>query len=535
MRGSRFVKVAVVWSVVLGSMLLAGVSRAEPVWVRTYNGPDSSYDEVHAIGTDDSGCVIVSGYSSLSGSDNEFVTIKYRPDGSTAWLRHFNPGAGLDGATALAVDLTGSVVATGYRGDPTSQYGDWATIKYSSAGESLWAAIRGDGDEDRAFCVGVDSAGNSYVAGQTGWNNDLDFEVVKYDASGDEDWVFIYDGGYDDGAEAVCVDRQGYTYATGWTESGGGLDDLITWKLGLGGESLWANVYDGPAGEYDKGLAIAVDPSGNIIVAGTSQDTANRENYIVIKYSPGGETLWTRRFTGPNFMPDRVSGMAVDAAGNIYVTGTTHLDPAHYNYATVKFSPGGVQRWVAYYQGPRYFDKACGLALDADANVYVAGSSLNDSLQWDVVTIKYDSAGRQLWLERFNLPSTFDEAYVLAVSRQGNVFVGGRTEIENHGIDYLTLAYGTAGAVAETPNDIRGTMNVRATVVRGVLSLPAKGEGRMACSELLDISGRKVLGLHPGANDVSRLRPGVYFVRSGLSAVGREPSAVSCHRIVIQR
>ena len=61
------------------------------------------------------------------------------------------------------------------------------------------------------------------------------------------------------------------------------------------------------------------------------------------------------------------------------------------------------------------------------------------------------------------------------------------------------------------------------------------GDGRSAISNLqseialLDLTGRKVLDLKPGANDVSRLSPGVYFVR----AVSREPSAVSCQKVVI--
>jgi hypothetical protein len=50
---------------------------------------------------------------------------------------------------------------------------------------------------------------------------------------------------------------------------------------------------------------------------------------------------------------------------------------------------------------------------------------------------------------------------------------------------------------------------------------------------LLDISGRKVLDLRHGANDISRLAPGVYFVRSGPSAVSRAPAAVT--KIVVTR
>ncbi|MBM3321869.1 hypothetical protein FJY69_00070, partial [candidate division WOR-3 bacterium] len=109
----------------IGCIALSCVLHADPLWVGTYNGPYDDYDEVHAIGADDSGNVIVSGRSGLSEDDDEFVTIKYRPDGSTAWLRSFNPGSGLDGATALAVDRTGNVIATGYVGGPSSQHGDW--------------------------------------------------------------------------------------------------------------------------------------------------------------------------------------------------------------------------------------------------------------------------------------------------------------------------------------------------------------------------------------------------------------------------
>ena len=76
-----------------------------------------------------------------------------------------------------------------------------------------------------------------------------------------------------------------------------------------------------------------------------------------------------------------------------------------------------------------------------------------------------------------------------------------------------------------------------ATVVRGVLFLPMAENGyspqeeQSPFSELLDISGRNVMDLRPGANDVRALAPGVYFVR----AVSRKLSAVSCSKVVITR
>jgi hypothetical protein len=79
-----------------------------------------------------------------------------------------------------------------------------------------------------------------------------------------------------------------------------------------------------------------------------------------------------------------------------------------------------------------------------------------------------------------------------------------------------------------------------ATVVRGVLYLRPSpfplpvGEGQGVREwSLLDATGRKVLDLVPGANDVRALAPGVYFVRSGLSAISREPPAVT--KVVVTR
>jgi len=73
-----------------------------------------------------------------------------------------------------------------------------------------------------------------------------------------------------------------------------------------------------------------------------------------------------------------------------------------------------------------------------------------------------------------------------------------------------------------------------ATIVRDVLQLEVDGGQHSAYRvELLDAAGRRVLDLHVGANDVSGLAPGVYFVRSEPSAVSRKPSAVT--KVVVSR
>jgi hypothetical protein len=86
------------------------------------------------------------------------------------------------------------------------------------------------------------------------------------------------------------------------------------------------------------------------------------------------------------------------------------------------------------------------------------------------------------------------------------------------------------GAVAESPNVEVRTTNA-ATIVRGVLFLSDdRGPGTGDRAALLDAAGRRAMTLKPGANDVSQLGPGVYFVRS---AVGRERPAASIRKVVL--
>lgn len=93
-----------------------------------------------------------------------------------------------------------------------------------------------------------------------------------------------------------------------------------------------------------------------------------------------------------------------------------------------------------------------------------------------------------------------------------------------------------AGGVEEREPPTACRSPLTATVIRGVLEIGPQltAHSSQPGIGLLDIAGRKVLDLHPGANDVSRLCPGVYFVRdqgSGVRGQGTESEAAA--RVVI--
>jgi hypothetical protein len=84
----------------------------------------------------------------------------------------------------------------------------------------------------------------------------------------------------------------------------------------------------------------------------------------------------------------------------------------------------------------------------------------------------------------------------------------------------------TGAGIAEATGAL-GAARPRATIIRGMLRMVDREQKTGDRAELLDISGRKVADLQPGANDVRGLAPGVYFVRAAPSGVSRRPSAVT--------
>jgi len=91
--------------------------------------------------------------------------------------------------------------------------------------------------------------------------------------------------------------------------------------------------------------------------------------------------------------------------------------------------------------------------------------------------------------------------------------------------------------IAEAPGVEARTPTRGATIVRGVLKIGDRGLGTGDRAELLDVSGRRVMDLAPGANDVRFLAPGVYFCRftAGPSAGARAGDYRQTEKILLTK
>lgn len=269
-------------------------------------------------------------------------------------------------------------------------------------------------------------------------------------ASGAPVWTnrYVGPGIGDEQASDIVVDGNGNVLVTGGSPGVGSGNDYATIKYSNAGVLLWTQRYNGPGNGGDSAIALAVDASGNVIVTGNSQANPNNTDFATIKYSSAGVPLWTNRYDGPGATNDNANAIAVDGNGNVFVTGWSILSPANAAYATVSYSSAGVPLWTNLYVGPfAGTHVATAIALDTNGNVFVTGKSQGSGNTMDFATVAYSNGGVPLWTNRYNGPADLGgQGVSIAVDSSGNVFVGGSGTVSS-GVfnDYVVLKYSDAG------------------------------------------------------------------------------------------
>jgi hypothetical protein len=346
----------------------------------------------------------------------------------------------------------------------------WPSLAQQS--RELWVT-RHDGPvsgNDSASAIAVGSTGNSYVTGQVcaarDWTGQCwyGWETVKYDTNGVALWTARFpegdpfNGDPFNGPAAIAVDASGNVYVTGSMGTGSACDELgcyssysdyATVKYGPNGAQLWLARYNGSGSYYgfgaDGAAAVAVDSSGNVYVTGTSYGADFLPHYATLKYDANGNTIWVARYNGPGNGSDYAQAIGVDSSGNVYITGGSTGVTASLDYATIKYDSAGNQLWVARYDGPASGDDfAVALAVGTSGSVYVTGFSGGIGTSDDYATIKYDSTGNQLWLARYDGPAHgMDRTTAIALDSNENVHVTGYSS--GASLDYATLKYDSNG------------------------------------------------------------------------------------------
>lgn len=285
----------------------------------------------------------------------------------------------------------------------------------SYAQDFAWAHQAGLWAYDYGMGIGTDAQGNVYVAGKYEQNNAVfgsttvqcagnhDAFLAKYSSNGTFQWVRTGGGADGDYARCIAVDAAGNSYIAGEIEGTAmfgttqvngnpGTNDIFVAKYDANGNLAWVKSYGGYSN--DKARAIAVDPAGNIYITGEISTTATfgsitvtsagGEDIFIAKLDGNGNALWAMSAGSAN--DEGGKGICADATG-VYVTG--------------------------YFSGTASFGAS---SLTSDNTVAPTFA--------DVFLGKWDPSGNMVWLKQAG--GDYDDvAWALALDNTGNTYLTG--------------------------------------------------------------------------------------------------------------
>jgi hypothetical protein len=357
-------------------------------------------DMAGGLATDPAGNVVVAGTTGgalggPSAGGNDVFVLKLDPSGRTLWARQLG-GAEDELAMAAATDPFGNVLVayqTAPRGGSTT--GSFVA-KLDPSGATSWVrelTATGDGALVNVSAVASDPSGNVLVAGRTngvvmgpGVNAGLDDAfVVKLDPAGELVWRRQVGTAASEWGYAVTADGSGNVLLAGATQGSlfaplAGSTDAFVLELDPDNHAfLWARQLG--AGGSVRAWSVAVDGDANVLLTGNTDAAfagtlAGGRDTFVVKLDPTAQTtVWARQLgTAREELP---SHLALDASGSVLVTGSSCCESGVETAFVVKLDPDGVTSWTRTL-GTASTTGAAGVATDAAANVFVAGSTGDD-------------------------------------------------------------------------------------------------------------------------------------------------------------
>jgi hypothetical protein len=373
------------------------------------------------------------------------------------WVSHYSGNGFQNEATAIAKSPDTTVVVTGFSLG-TDFTRDIYTIKIrQSDGGEVWAKrwAGAAGSRDEAYSIAVDGSGNVFVAGRTNAAAaDTNFVVIKYSSDGTELWTRTYDNSGVDVARVVVADRSGGCFVTGYSNAGTGNNNLdyLTIHFDSDGGQRWVSRLNGTGNFHDYPTALILGDAGYLYLTGYSWGGSTPQyDYLTVRLDTlDGDTVWTRRYDGTATAPksDYAFGITQDDSQYVYVTGRAGEQGTWYDATTIKYNSAGTAIWVNRFDaGWLGTDGGGTVAVDKSFNVYVGGmvlDAVDDML--DYLTFRINQDNTNPWFHTYDGGVEDDDSLTaMVVDDRGNVCVTGWTYSYSD-LDWMTIKYDPNGA-----------------------------------------------------------------------------------------
>ncbi|MBK6878545.1 MAG: hypothetical protein IPG99_19455 [Ignavibacteria bacterium] len=130
--------------------------------------------------------------------------------------------------------------------------------------------------------------------------------------------------------------------------TGSGFDIFVS-KYDANGSTIWERTFDGTGNAKDIAYAVKVDSSGNVFVAGESAGDSTAADFITIKYNNDGSEQWINRYDGNSNSMDFIEKLLIDDLGNVIVLGTSYETGNLFDLVLIKYTNAGAMQWTKKY------------------------------------------------------------------------------------------------------------------------------------------------------------------------------------------
>lgn len=310
------------------------INTGDQVWVNTYNGSGNGGDYSFAVAVDASYNVYITGRSDVGSS--RITLIKYNSSGVQQWVSVFYP-VGITGisdqANAMKVDNSGNIFITGFsRSTPSTGTEDYLTLKYNSSGVEQWNRRYNGNLNADDFAVGliIDNVGNVFVTGYSArLASNYDYATFKYNGMNGDSLAGVFyngTGGGIDIAKGIDIDNSGNVYITGYSQGGATNADFATIKYNNSLVQQWVSRFSGPS-VADFANALTVNRSTMDVYVTGAGISLTGYDYVTVRYDSFGIQQAYSRITGPGGGNDYSNCIAIDPTGNVYISGSSSWGP----------------------------------------------------------------------------------------------------------------------------------------------------------------------------------------------------------------
>jgi len=453
----------------------------------------------------------------------------------TLWTRTFG-GDSADIGSSVQQTLDGGYIAVGGTGSFGNGKTDAYLIKMDMNGYFLWSKTYGGLAADWGSAVQQTLDGGYIIAGGTssfgGGLNDV--LLIKTDSSGDTIWTKTYGGeGFDFSRSVDATSDGGYIIAGATTSFGAGWYDAYLVKTDSLGNLLWSKTFGG----VDEDIAFSVQQTfdnGYIIGGYTDYGSGNSSVYLV-KTDSFGDTMWTKKYGGPN-CDQGYSSIITSDNGYIIVGETSSFGPGGSNVYVVKTDELGDTMWTAVYGGNE-IEQGYSVCEITNSGYAIAGyTDSYGSGNGDFYLLRTNEDGDTLWTKTFG-GNQWEYALSIQSSSDGGYIITGYTESYGEGNGDVYLVKTTEDPVNEERSQKIPSQSLKLTASPNPFSVSTniqlQGSNRATVS-IYDALGRRVreISLLPfnfrlGATWDGRdkagkaLPPGIYFLKLNSKPVGK--------------